>query len=170
MFFNKTGQKMNDTINSYLSFKIGSEYYAANVSFVQNIIEFTEITKVPEMPVFMLGVINLRGQVLPVIDTRIKFGLSYSETTTNTCILVMEVTVDEKHIMVGALVDAVAEVLEISEDDINETPSIGTTIRNKYISGVYHDKEKFIMILDMNQILASDELLNLNKLSDSVEA
>lgn len=159
-----------EKINSYLSFKIGSEFYAANVSFVQNIIENTEITKVPEMPGYMLGVINLRGQVLPVIDARIKFGLTNTEITINTCILVMEVTVDGKQILVGALVDAVAEVLEISEDEINETPSIGTTIKSKYISGVYHDNEKFIMILDMNLILASDELMNVNKLSDSVEA
>ena len=77
-----------ENIKSYLSFKIGSEYYAANVSNVQNIIEYSDITKVPEMPKYMLGVINLRGQVLPVIDSRIKFGIENTEITTNTCILV----------------------------------------------------------------------------------
>jgi len=151
-----------DNIKSYLSFKIGSEYYAANVSYVHNIIEYTDITKIPDMPVYMLGVINLRGQVLPVIDSRIKFGISNTEITTSTCILVMEVQLEDKQVFVGTLVDGVNEVLEISDEDIKESPSIGTTIRNDFISGVYHDDEKFIMLLEMNKILASDELIGIN--------
>lgn len=157
-----------ENINSYLSFKIGSEFYAANVSYVHNIIEYTDITKVPEMPAYMLGVINLRGQVLPVIDARIKFGLTNTEITSNSCILVMEVDVEGSQVFIGALVDAVAEVLEISESEIKDPPSIGTTIKSQYISGVYHDENKFIMILEMNKILASDEIINMNEMSDSV--
>ncbi len=152
-------------IKSYLSFKIGSEYYAANVSNVQNIIEYSEITKVPEMPKYMLGVINLRGQVLPVIDSRIKFGIENTEITTNTCILVMEVQIENEEVFVGALVDGVAEVLEIEDTEVKETPSIGTTIKNEYITGVYHDGEKFIMILEMNKVFASDEIINMQEIA-----
>ena len=151
-------------IKSYLSFKIGNEYYAANVSNVQNIIEYSKITKVPEMPKYMLGIINLRGQVLPVIDTRIKFGIENTEITTNTCILVMEVQIENKEVFIGALVDAVAEVLEIDDTDIKDTPRIGTTIKNDFLTGVYHDKDKFIMILEMNKVFASSEIIGMNEM------
>ena len=158
-----------DNIKSYLSFKIGSEYYAANVSYVQNIIEYSEITKVPEMPEYMLGITNLRGKVLPVVDARIKFGIENTEITTNTCILVMEVQVDDEDIFVGTLVDGVSEVLEIEQEEIKETPSIGTTVKNEFIHGIYHDDEKFIMILNMNKIFSSDAVLNMNELSKGIE-
>ena len=155
-----------ENIKSYLSFKIGGEYYAANVSNVQNIIEYSEITKVPEMPKYMLGVINLRGQVLPVIDSRIKFVIENTEITTNTCILVMDVQIENEEVFVGALVDAVAEVLEIDDTEIKETPRIGTTIKNEYITGIYHDGEKFIMILEMNKVFANDEIINMQDLAN----
>lgn len=148
-------------IQSYLSFKIGTEYYAANVSNVTNIIEHSEITKVPEMPSYMLGIINLRGQVLPVIDSRIKFGIKNTEITANTCILVMDVDIDNEMVFAGALVDGVAEVLEIEDSEIKESPGIGTTIQNEYIVGVYHDGNKFIMILDINKVFATDKIIGL---------
>lgn len=156
-------------IKSYLSFKIGGEYYAANVCYVQNIIEYSKITKVPEMPKYMLGIINLRGQVLPVIDTRIKFGIENTEITTNTCILVMEVHIESKEVFIGALVDAVSEVLEIVDTDIKDTPPIGTTIKNNFISGVYHDKDKFIMLLEMNKVLWSDTVINMKEISEDIK-
>lgn len=148
-----------NTIQSYLSFKIGAEYYAANVSYVHNIIEHTEITPVPEMPPYMLGVINLRGQVLPVIDSRLKFGITATDITTNTCILVLEVLIENESVFVGALVDAVAEVLEIDDAEIKDTPSIGTTIKSQFINGIYHNGEDFIMILNMNRVFSSEEFI-----------
>lgn len=151
---------------SYLSFKIGAEYYAASVNYVHNIIEHTDITKVPEMPKYMLGVINLRGQVLPVIDSRIKFGISDTSITSNTCILVMEVNIEGSQTFVGALVDAVAEVIEIDTAEIKEAPSIGTTVRNDFIAGVYHDEEKFIMILEMDKVFASSEIINIQEIAE----
>jgi purine-binding chemotaxis protein CheW len=92
-----------DQINSYLSFKLGGETFAANVGKILNILEMTEITKVPKAPDYMKGVINLRGTVLPVVDTRIKFGMPPAEYTNNTCILVMEVEVDGEQVQVGDL-------------------------------------------------------------------
>ena len=150
---------------SYLSFIIGSEYYAANVRNIQNIIEYRTITKVPEMPRYMLGIINLRGIVLPVIDLRIIFNLENTERTINTCILVMDVQIEGKEVFVGALVDGVAEVLEIKDSELNETPNIGTTIRNELITGVYHDAEKFIIILEMNKVFSEDKLIGINELA-----
>ncbi len=143
-----------EKVNSYLTFRIGDEYYAASVKYVHNIIEHTSITKVPDMPESVLGVINLRGQVLPVIDTRVKFRLENTDITTNTCILVLEVEIENKQVFTGALVDAVAEVIEIRTDEIKDPPSLGSHVVNDFITGVYHDGEKFTMILDMNQIFA----------------
>lgn len=152
-------------LKSYLTFKIGKEQFAANASFVHNIIELPKITEVPEMPNYMLGVINLRGSVLPVIDSRIKFGVENTEITTNTCIIVMEVTIDNKQVFIGTLVDAVAEVIEIEEEEIKDPPNIGANIQNEFISGVFQSNDKFTMILDMNKVLSTTELINVNTIT-----
>jgi len=148
------------TQNSYLSFKLGDEVYAANVSKVLNILEMTKITKVPKAPDYMKGVINLRGTVLPVIDTRIKFGLTPTEYTPNTCILVLDIDVEAESIQVGGLVDGVQEVLEIEENQILPPPNIGNKYRSEFISGMYKvNDEQFIMILDMDKVFSADELI-----------
>jgi purine-binding chemotaxis protein CheW len=145
-------------INSYLSFKLGEEEFAAHVSKVLSIMEMTKITKVPKSPEYMQGVINLRGQVLPVVDTRIKFGMTPTEFTQNTCIIVMEVEVDGDHVNVGALVDSVQEVLEIEDDQIQPPPSIGSKYQSEFISGMAKVDEEFIMILDMDKVFSAKEL------------
>ena len=98
--------------DSYLSFKLGDEVFAAHVSKVLNILEMTKITKVPRAPEYMKGIINLRGIVLPVIDMRLKFGMTEAVFTSNTCIIVLELDFEGKVIHVGAMVDAVQEVLD----------------------------------------------------------
>jgi len=146
-------------LNSYLSFKLGEEIFAANVSKVLNILEMTKITKVPKAPPYMKGVINLRGTVLPVIDTRIKFGLSATEMTANTCILVLEVEVEDDHLQVGGLVDSVQEVLEIEDHQILPPPNIGNRFRSEFITGMYKlNEEQFIMLLNMDKIFSVDDL------------
>jgi purine-binding chemotaxis protein CheW len=150
-----------NTIQSYLSFEIGNEHFAANVSCVHNIIEYTKITFVPMMPAYMLGVINLRGRVLPVMDARLKFGISDTTITTRTCILVMEVCIGGTSVFMGTLVDAVAEVLEISDDEIRNSPGMNANMRNEFISGFYYHGEKYLMILDMDKVYAADEVLSL---------
>jgi purine-binding chemotaxis protein CheW len=152
-----------ENLKSYLTFRIGSEHFAANASFVHNIIEIPQITEVPEMPEYMLGVINLRGSVLPVVDSRIKFGLKNREITSNSCIIVMEVTMEKKQVFIGYLVDSVSEVLEVEEKEIKDPPSLGSEVRSKFISGVFHDKdEKFVMILDMNKVLSESEIIHIS--------
>jgi len=151
-------------LNSYLSFKLGNETFAANVSKVLNILEMTKITAVPKAPEYMKGVINLRGTVLPVIDTRIKFGLTPTEFTASTCILVLEVVIEEEHLHVGGLVDSVQEVLEINNEQILPPPNLGNTYKSEFINGVYKlTDEDFIMLLDMDKIFSSDEAIALSK-------
>lgn len=144
-------------INSYLSFSLDDEYFAANVGKVLEILELTKITKVPKVPDFMRGVINLRGQVLPVVDTRIKFGLPPAESTQDTCIVVVEMHMDDELLNVGILVDAVEEVLEIDESEILPPPSIGSKFRSEFIYGMARSEEEFLMILNVDKILSFDE-------------
>jgi purine-binding chemotaxis protein CheW len=148
-------------INSYLSFKLGNEEFAAHASKVLNILEMTNITVVPKSPEYMKGVINLRGTVLPVIDTRIKFGMSPTEYTSNTCIIVLDILIDGESLQVGALVDGVQAVLEIEKEHIMPAPSIGSKYRSEFIKGVANINENFVMILDMDAIFSSDDLSTL---------
>jgi len=148
------------TLTSYLSFKLGDEIFAANVSKVLNILEMTKITKVPKAPAYMKGVINLRGTVLPLVDTRIKFGLTETEFTPNTCILVLDITIGDDTLQVGGLVDAVQEVLEIEPQQILPAPNIGSKYHSEFIVGMYKaSEEQFIMILDMDKVFSVDELV-----------
>jgi purine-binding chemotaxis protein CheW len=164
--------KEENKINSYLSFKLGEELYAANVRNVINIIELSKITKVPKAPDYMLGIINLRGMVLPVIDARKKFGLPQTDVTINTCILVLEVIVHNDNVLVGALVDGVREVIEINSSEIKDPPSIGFNYKNYFITGVYKkaDEDVFIMILNMDTVFSTDEIIAVSQAGAGVEA
>lgn len=150
-------------LNSYLSFNLGEEEFAAHVSKVLNILEMTKITEVPKAPEYMKGVINLRGTVLPVVDTRIKFGMAPTEYTTNTCIVVMEVEMEGDMVQVGALVDSVQAVLEIDDSQIQPPPSIGSKYKSEFISGMAKVNERFIMLLDMEKVFSSDEIISLKE-------
>jgi purine-binding chemotaxis protein CheW len=152
--------------NSYLSFKLGQETFASNVSNVLNILEMMKITKVPKAPLYMRGVINLRGTVLPVIDARLKFGMTAIEETTSTCILVLEVIVDTETVKVGAMVDAVEEVLELNEKDIQPPPTIGSKYKSEFIYGMAKSEEDFIMLLDMDKVFSLEELVELKETSN----
>ncbi|OFZ03195.1 MAG: chemotaxis protein CheW, partial [Bacteroidetes bacterium RIFOXYC12_FULL_35_7] len=157
--------------NSYLSFKLGEEIFAANVSKVLNILEMTKITKVPKAPEYMKGVINLRGTVLPVVDTRVKFSMSATEFTTNTCILVLDIDIESDSLHVGALVDAVQEVLEIEPHQILPPPNIGNKFRSEFINGMYKlNEEQFIMLLDMDKVFSVDDLLEIREIAPDVYA
>lgn len=143
---------------SYLSFKLENELFAAHVSKVLNILEMTKITKVPKSPEYMLGVMNLRGTVLPVIDTRIKFGLKLSDFTINTCIIVLDIDLEGESVTVGALVDSVQEVLEIESASIMPPPNIGSKFKSEFIEGIAKSGDDFIMILDMDKVFSTEEL------------
>jgi purine-binding chemotaxis protein CheW len=156
-------------VNSYLSFKLGEEEFAAHVGKVLNILEMTRITEVPKAPDYMKGVINLRGIVLPVIDTRIKFGMTPTEYTTNTCIIVLDIEVDGDAIQIGALVDAVQAVLEIDNSKIMPPPSIGSKYRSEFIEGVANIDEKFIMILDMDAVFSTEDVTHLKNKAEETE-
>ncbi|HAN19338.1 MAG: hypothetical protein A2X13_01560 [Bacteroidetes bacterium GWC2_33_15] len=154
---------IHNNSNSYLSFHLGEEEFAAHVGKVLNILEMTRITEVPKAPEYMKGVINLRGTVLPVVDTRIKFGMSPTVYTPNTCIVVMEVEIENDNVQVGALVDSVQAVLEIEDSQVQPPPSIGSKYKSEFIYGMTRFDEKFIMLLDMDKVFSSDDIQSLKE-------
>ncbi len=151
-------EQTTGTLTSYLSFKMGEEMFAADVGKVLEILELCPITKVPKSPSYMRGVINLRGKVLPVLDTRIKFGLPKTEDDVDTCIIVLDVNMDGESLHLGAVVDSVEEVLELGKKDIEPPPSLGNTFNPEYIHGMVKREDTFIMILDVDKVFSTDEL------------
>ncbi|MCK4981049.1 MAG: chemotaxis protein CheW [Candidatus Delongbacteria bacterium] len=154
--------------DSFLSFTLGYEYFAANVAKVLNILEMVKITKVPKSPDYMLGVINLRGSVLPLIDLRLKFGMEQAEYTSQTCILVLDIEIDNESLHVGALVDSVQEVLQVTSENIQPSPNIGSKFKSEFIYGMTMQSEEFIMLLDMDRVFSTDELTDLKQRSDKI--
>lgn len=163
------GENITD-INSWLSFKLGAETFASNVSKVLSILEMHTITEVPQSPDYMMGVINLRGAVLPVIDTHLKFGMEPLILTPSTCILVLDVIVEGKQVKVGAVVDSVEEVIELEEESIQESPTIGTKYRTEFILGMIEKGDNFIMLLDMDKVFSVDDITELDQNSTMVES
>lgn len=147
--------------NSYLVFQLNNESYALNVAFVINILEMYEITKLPKMPPYVAGVINLRGEVLSVIDSHVKFDMPPLEITKLTCILALEVEAHGQQTKIGFLVDAVKEVLEIEQNKIKDLPTISARYNSRFIDGVIENAEKFTMILNINNIFSADEIIQL---------
>ncbi len=142
----------------YLTFKLGEEVYAVDISKVREVLDFTTVTKVPRTPDFMRGVINLRGSVVPVVDLRLKFGMQGTENTVNTCIIIMEVRVDSETTILGALADSVQEVIDLDTEHIEPAPRIGTKLKTEFITGMGKQNDKFIIILDIDKIFSTDEL------------
>ena len=142
----------------YLTFKIGDEVFALEVSQVREVLDMSRITRVPRAPDFMRGVINVRGSVVPVVDLRLKFGLTRTENTVDTRIVVMEINLDGESTVMGALADSVDEVIELEPTHIENPPRIGMRWRTEFIKGIGKRDDKFIIILDVDRVFSTDEL------------
>ena len=157
-------------IDSFLSFKLDRETFGVKVSKVIEILEVPHITKIPKAPAYMRGVINLRGTVLPVVDTRQKLGLAKVADTVNTCIIVFKIDLEQEVIMLGALVDAVQEVFEMDENDLKPAPSIGGKYNTEFIKGIVRKEDDFIMVLNVDKIFATNEIISLQADLEAVQA
>ncbi len=142
----------------YLTFKLEDEVFALDISKVREVLDYTDITKVPKTPDFMKGVINLRGSVVPVVDMRLKFGMAGIEKTVNTCIIIVEVTLEGETAVLGALADSVQEVLDPEPGQIEPAPRIGTRLRTEFLRGMGKRDNHFVMILDIDRVFSADEL------------
>ena len=142
----------------YLTFRLGEEVFALDITQVREVLDYTAITRVPRMPEFMRGVINLRGSVVPVVDLRLKFGMSATERTLNTCIIIAEVAIGGERTLLGALADSVQEVIDLVAGQIEPPPRLGTSINAQFIRGMGKRDERFVIILDVDRVFSNDEL------------
>ena len=142
----------------YLTFTLGGEVFAIEVSKVREVLDFPAIVKIPRTPDFMSGVINLRGTVVPVVDLRLCFKMSKTEKTVNTCVVVMEMLLEGEATTVGGLVDSVEEVIDLEPEQIRPAPRMGTQLRTDFIKGMGTRNEQFIVILDIDRVFSAEEL------------
>lgn len=143
----------------YITFKLGDELFAINVAQVREVLDLSQITKVPTAPGYMRGVVNVRGSAIPVVDLRLKFGLPEVPTTVNTRIVVLELQLDGESTVLGGLADSVHEVIELEPGQIAPPPSIAMRWRSEFIQGMGKRGDQFIIVLDINSVFARDEAL-----------
>lgn len=148
---NKKGA--DDPILQWVTFRLEDETYGINVMQVQEVLRYSEIAPVPGAPSYVLGIINLRGNVVTVIDTRTRFGLPSADITDNTRIVVIEA----ENQVVGILVDAVAEVVYLKQSEIETTPNVGNDESAKFIQGVCHKNDELLILVDLEKLLSDDE-------------
>jgi len=146
------------TTRQLLAFNLGDDTFAVDVLKAREVLDCIDITRIPQTPPFMLGVINLRGSVVPVIDLRRKFAMPAAAKTRDTCIIVLEVSHDEGTLIVGALADSVEEVLEVTPAQIEPPPRIGTRLKTDFIHGMVNLDEHFVVFLDIDQVFTSEDL------------
>ncbi len=155
-------------LNSYLSFNMNEEVFGVNVASVLSILELPKITKIPQAPDYIKGMINLRGEVLPVVDFHVKLGMPATEITTNTCILVIEIIVNDETLKCGIMVDTVNEVYEIEADKILPPPTIGNSFRSDFIEGIYRNGESLIMLVNIVNVFKYQDLYTIKDTVDNV--
>jgi purine-binding chemotaxis protein CheW len=150
--------------NSYLTFALGNEQFAILVGHVQEVVEFGQVTKVPSAPNYMLGIINLRGRVLPLLDTKLKLGLPATPPSQKNRILVLDIQLDgDKSMQLGAMVDQAREVIEINKNEIQDSPELEDQKTNTPITGVVNHHGKITMIMDIKKVFSLGEITELNK-------
>jgi len=154
--------------NQYLTFRLEDEQYAVSVYSVREVLEYVPITRLPQSAAYLKGVINLRGMAIPVIDLRTKFGMPDVPITKDTSIIVLDIQGREGLLITGALADSVQEVIELEDTEIEPAPRFGNNLSVNYIQGIGKKDGKFIIILDMDKILSTDEVIDLSQVDTRI--
>jgi len=153
----KANKTLLDKEGKYLTFALANEEYGLEILKVREIIGYMDITAVPQTPAHVKGVINLRGQVIPVVDLRAKFGMETTEVTEETCIIVVEIAHGDRKFSTGIVVDHVQEVLDIAGEDIEEAPQFGSAVNTDFILGMGKIGNSVKILLDIDRVLAGDD-------------
>lgn len=153
--------------SEYFSFILGEEEFALEITKVREVLDYTSIFRIPRMPDFIRGVINLRGDVVPVVDLRLKLGMTPTEKTVNTCIVIVEVGVLEETVVMGVLVDGVQEVFTLDLNEVKPAPKLGIQLNTEFIRGIGKRHEKFLILLDINQVFSIEEIALVAEARDS---
>ena len=166
----KLAETMDQAVNAivekegkYLTFVLNDEEYGIGILKIKEIIGMMSVTSIPQTPEFVKGVINLRGKVIPVVDLRLRFGMEAFDYNDRTCIIVVEIESAASTVMIGTVVDAVSEVLNIKGEDIEETPAFGTRLNTDYILGMAKMEGGVKILLDIDRVLSADEVAALDK-------
>lgn len=146
-------------VSSYITFKLGDELFAIDVAHVREVLDLSEITRVPTAPPYMRGVVNVRGSAVPVVDLRHRFGLAPAADTFNTRIIVLELPLDGEVVVVGGLADSVHEVLELERSQIREPPRLAMRWRADMIEGLGKKGDQFLIVLDIERVFATEDAL-----------
>jgi len=164
---------MSDTAHSvsnrYLTLTLGKDMFALDISAVREILDMTDITRIPQTPPAVRGVVNVRGAAVPVIDLRLRFGMEEAERTVNTRIVIVEIPNGEGVTVLGAIADSVKEVLEMEPEAIAPPPVMGACVNTDFLRGIGKADGRFVLVLDIARVLGSDEVLALGEVSASVD-
>lgn len=160
----------NSNIIQLFTFVLNEEVFALEINNIREVLEYTSITKIPNTPEIMKGIINLRGSVVPVIDMKLKFNMGETKRTVGTCIIIIEILIDDRPTLIGALVDSVEEVLELSSDQIEPAPKIGAQFDSELIKGMGKHDGNFIIILDMEKTFSLSEIDSIKESNNKLSA
>ena len=156
--------QIQDKEGKYLTFALGSEEYGLEIINVREINGYMEITSVPQTPMYVKGVINLRGQVIPVVDLRLKFGMEEAEVTDQTCIIVVEIAQSDRTFQTGIVVDHVSEVLDIEKGQIEDAPQFGSSVDTNFILGMGKIGDAVKILLDIDKVLGGVDLSSIGSM------
>jgi purine-binding chemotaxis protein CheW len=161
------GVKTDDEGTQFLTFILDNEAYGVEILRVQEIKGWTPVTRIPNTPEYMQGVLNLRGTIVPIVDMRMRFNLEQIEYTPITVIIVLSVKSDNGERVIGLVVDSVSDVIDVNAEDIKATPDFGTTLNTEFINGLATSAEHMVMLLDVDKLLSVDEMTALAQVSDA---
>lgn len=153
--------------STYLTFVLGKEYFAVCVDEVLEVLQHQQITSVPKTPDHILGIINFRGDILPVVDTRIKFNLSTQDENQRSIIIVFDIAGEDQRIQIAATADSVKDVIEVDPDEIKPVPEMGISYNAKFISGAIRRSDTFIMMLNIEKVFSISDLAMVQQLTDT---
>lgn len=142
----------------YLTFTLEGEQFGVDIAKVREVLEFDTVTKIPRTPEFMRGVINIRGSVVPVLDLKMKFGMGYTEKSVNTCVIITEIDVGGSEVVIGAMADAVQEVFDISAEQIEPPPKVGSSIDTSFMRGMGKKGDEFLILLDVDKVFSEQDI------------
>ncbi len=159
---------MAEDTKKYIIFNINQEDYGVPISKIREVLRFVNITPIHEASEFLKGVINLRGKIVPIIDMRTKFGIEQKEYNDRTVFIIVDILGNKEVYNIGITVDAVQDVADIPDKDLEKTPDIGLRLKSQYLEGIAKVDDRMIMILNMDKILSSNEIVDINQVKEKV--
>lgn len=165
---NAQGIGANEADSQYLTFVLGEESYGVDILRVQEIKGWSPVTRIPNTPEYLRGVLNLRGTIVPIIDMRMRFSMETAEYTPITVVIVVSVRSGDKERILGIVVDAVSDVLNVDAEQVKPAPDFGSTVNTEYLSGLVTVGEQMVMLLDIDKMLTESEIRGLDSVAENV--